>query len=259
MTRTLGSRRPSPAGGRGAAPRPFSSAERFAERARARRRKQWSRVGAVVLAIALAGVGIWMLWFSTLLTVETVRVAGVPTAEQQEIITVAKVPKGQPLVKVDTDAITERVRSRLSVAEARTARSWPHAVVITVRPRTAALVLQNPQGQLEVVDATGVRFGTVDQAPADIPVVTAESPEGAEKGALKAALSLVQALPADLADQVRTIKVSSANLVTFTLGDVAVTWGGADEPARKVAILRALLKTGPQSVDVSAPDTPVTR
>ena len=148
---------------------------------------------------------------------------------------------------------------RITVAEARTTRSWPHTITIDVRPRVAALVLKNPEGQLEVVDATGVKFGAVETAPSGIPVVTAESAEGAERDALKAALSLVRALPRDLSDQVGTITVSSANLVTFTIGEVAVTWGGADEPQRKVEILRALLKTGPTEVDVSAPDTPTTR
>ena len=92
-----------------------------------------------------------------------------------------------------------------------------------------------------------------------VPLVTASSDAGSSKEALKAALSLIRALPADLADQITTISVSSANLVTFKLGEVDVVWGGADQPTRKVAILRALLKTGPTAIDVSAPDTPVTR
>jgi cell division protein FtsQ len=213
----------------------------------------------MLLVLALTGALVWTVWFSTLLTLRTVTVEGVGGAERTAVIEAAKAPLGVPLVSVDTDAITERVRGRITVAEARVTRSWPHAITITVQPRVAALVLKNPQGQLEVVDATGVIFGQVPAAPPGVPVVSAASDAGADKSALMAALSLIKALPKDLADQVTTITVSSANLVTFTLGDVPVTWGGADQPARKIQILRALLKTHPSAIDISAPDTPVTR
>ena len=53
--------------------------------------------------------------------------------------------------------------------------------------------------------------------------------------------------------------MSTANLVSFTLGGVDVVWGGADAADRKLRILEALLPTDPAVIDVSAPDTPVTR
>lgn len=236
-----------------------SSQERFAARARAHRLRLWRRAGIVALGVAAGAGVVWAIWFSTLLTLRTVSVEGVAGPERTAIIEAARAPLGVPLVSVDTDAITDRVRNRITVAEARVTRSWPHAITITVQPRVAALVLKNPQGQLEVVDATGVIFGEVSTAPAGVPVVSASSDDGAAKAALVAALSLIKALPKDLEDQVTTITVSSANLVTFTLGEVPVTWGGADQPARKIQILRALLKTNPSAVDISAPDTPVTR
>ena len=55
------------------------------------------------------------------------------------------------------------------------------------------------------------------------------------------------------------VTVTSANLVRFTLGTRTVVWGGGDDAARKVAILMALLKTKASVIDVSAPETPVTR
>jgi cell division protein FtsQ len=79
------------------------------------------------------------------------------------------------------------------------------------------------------------------------------------RDALLAALTVVRALPEDLERQVSSVTVSSAELVTFTLGPRTVVWGGGEGTDRKVAILRALLRTGASVVDVSAPDTPVTR
>ena len=72
-------------------------------------------------------------------------------------------------------------------------------------------------------------------------------------------LALLDALPADLASGVSGIRVSSANLITFTLGKRSVVWGSGEDSGRKVAILTALLRTPAKVIDVSAPDTPVTR
>jgi cell division protein FtsQ len=40
---------------------------------------------------------------------------------------------------------------------------------------------------------------------------------------------------------------------------VSVVWGGQADGPKKLAVLEALLKTNPAVIDVSAPDTPVTR
>ena len=47
---------------------------------------------------------------------------------------------------------------------------------VDVVPRTAALVVKNPQGRLEVVDPEGVAFAVVRTAPKGVPVVTATGP-----------------------------------------------------------------------------------
>ena len=170
-----------------------------------------------------------------------------------------QVPAGTPLARVDTDAVGARVRERVTVAEVSVRRSWPGTLTVEVVPRSAALVVRNPQGRLEVVDAEGVTFGTVRAAPKRVPVVTATDPRGTSKEALLSSLALLDALPADLASGVSGIKVSSANLITFTLGKRSVVWGSGEDSERKVAILIALLKTPAKVIDVSAPDTPVTR
>ena len=74
-----------------------------------------------------------------------------------------------------------------------------------------------------------------------------------------ASLALLDALPPELSGKVSGITVSSANLVTFTLGRRTIVWGGGEDSARKVAILSALLRTKATVIDVSAPGTPVTR
>ena len=38
-----------------------------------------------------------------------------------------------------------------------------------------------------------------------------------------------------------------------------MVWGGIADGPKKLAVLEALLRTNPAVVDVSAPDTPITR
>ena len=152
-----------------------------------------------------------------------------------------------------------RVRERITVAEVSVRRAWPSTLAVDIVLRTPAIVVRNPQGQLEVADAEGVSFGVVKAAPKGVPVVKAVGAKGATREALQSALALLNALPSDLSSQVSGITVSSANLVTFTLGKRTVVWGSGADSERKVAILTALLPTKAKVIDVSAPETPVTR
>ncbi len=236
-----------------------SSADRFRDRATAHRRRPWRRVLAGMLVLVLAAGGGWVLGWSTLLSVRQVEVVGAKGKQREAVADLVDVADGTPLVRVDTEAVEARVRSLVTVAEVSARRVWPGTLEVRVVPRVAAIVVKNPQGRLEVVDATGVAFGIVDKAPSDVPVVTATGSRGTTPEAMRTSLALLRALPPDLARTVSRVTVTSADLVTFTLGKRTVVWGGADDAERKVAIIRALLTTKAKVIDVSAPDTPVTR
>ncbi|CCH80104.1 Cell division protein FtsQ [Nostocoides japonicum T1-X7] len=246
---------------RRAARRVTPSAARFAERARARRRRIVRRLLGALLAVALVAGCVWLVGFSSVLTVTHVRVEGVSGEEAGALRAIGEETVGRPLARVDTGAVAEQARARRAIAEASVSRSWPHTLVITAVHRTPALVLQNPDGGLEVVDSSGVRYAEVSTRPAGVPVVTAASSAGVSDDALAAALSVVRALPPSLDGDVSDITVSSANLVTFRHGRTEVVWGGAGEESLKIRIIEALLKSTPTPsvIDVSAPQTPVSK
>lgn len=236
-----------------------SSATRFRERALARRRRPWRRVLSVLIGIGVVVALVWVLGWSPLLGVRDVEVIGVEGAQADAVTALVQVPVGMPLARVDTAAVADRVRTQVRVAEVSVRRSWPGTLVVDVVERTPAIVVRNPEGQLEVVDATGVSFGVVKKAPAGVPVVTAVGSRGTSREALLGALTLLDELPSELAAEVSAVKVSSATLMTFTLGGRTIVWGSAQEGPRKVEILQALLTTKAKIIDVSAPNTPVTR
>ena len=236
-----------------------AEANRFRERALSARRRSWRRWLAWLAGAGLLALVAWVVGWSPLLGVDDVEVSGVTGAEQRAVAELVRVPVGTPLARVDTGAVVDRVRTRITVAEVSVRRSWPGTLAVDVVPRTAALVVKNPQGRLEVVDPEGISFAVVRTAPKGVPVVTATGAKGMTPEALQSSLALLEALPADLAAKVTSLKVSSADLVTFTLGKRTVVWGSGEASERKVEILRALLRTKAKVIDVSAPDTPVTR
>ncbi|GAA4406464.1 hypothetical protein GCM10023168_21350 [Fodinibacter luteus] len=236
-----------------------SAANRFRERALSNRRRPWRRALLTALAVGVVAGLVWVLGWSTVFGVEEVDVTGTTGTEAEAVAELVEVAPGTPLARVDTDAVADRVRSRVTIAEVSVRRSWPRTLSVEVVERTPAIVVRNPEGRLEVVDAEGVSFRVVRTAPKGVPVVTAAGSRGTTREALQASLALLEALPSDLAPQVSGITVSSANLVTFTLGKRTVVWGGGEDSERKVAILAALLPTKAKVIDVSAPDTPVTR
>ncbi len=235
-----------------------SSRARFEHRA-SRVRRRWLRLALVAwLAVALvAGLG-WLVGFSPVLASTSVRVEGVDDADAGAVLEAAAVPLGTPLVRLDTGRIAERVQSQVRFVRAATVhRAWPQTVVVEVSPRAALLAVRGPDDQVSLVDDQGVSFRDVETVPAGLPVVSSTDTP-AEDG-LVAAVEVLRLLSDGQRSTVTGITVSSADLVTFMLGKVQVVWGGRGEGAKKLAVLNALLKTDPDVVDVSAPDTPVTR
>jgi cell division protein FtsQ len=236
-----------------------SSRSRFAARAAAVRRRPWL-VAAWALAVVAVLVGaLWLVELSPVLAARTVRVEGVPAGAAADIRRRAEVPVGTPLARVDTEAIAQRVIESGTLAEVSVARSWPRTIVIAASLRKPVLAFTNPQGQVKVADKNGVVYATVRTAPKGVPVITAAS--GApDRGALLAAISVLEAMSGRQRDRVTDVRVSTANLVTLKLGTVTVVWGGASEPQLKVKVMTALLgQKDVRTVDVSAPRTPITR
>ena len=141
---------------------------------------------------------VWLAFWSPVLAVRSVQVSGVTGADRTAVVDLVGVEEGTPL------AGSTSTPSRSGCAPAAPSPRSPSSAA--GRPpcasapcsRQPALVLKNPQGQLEVVDSTGVSYDIVTAPPAGIPVVTAASTKGTTKEALEAALSVVRTLPPDL-------------------------------------------------------------
>jgi cell division protein FtsQ len=219
---------------------------------------------AATLAAVLAAAGglIWLGWFSTVLTATSVHVEGASGAEAELVREVADVPLGGPLMRVDTDGVVSRLETGRAWTDIRVRRALPHSIVIHVTPRTPVLALRNLQGQLELVDESGVAYRVAAKAPKGVPVVTAGS-AGVSPAGLRAALAALAALPGSVRSQVADVTVGGADQVSFTIsgkqGRRTVVWGSAGNEQAKARLVGILLKKAGATIDVSVPDLPVVR
>ncbi|MYS11495.1 FtsQ-type POTRA domain-containing protein [Streptomyces sp. SID6041] len=225
-----------------------------------------TRVLLLALAVLLLTAGgLWALYGSNWFRVERVKTSGTSVLTPEEIEAAAAVPMGAPLVSVDTEAIEARLRRGFPRIESvDVVRSWPHGIGLKVTERKPVLLIEKGKGFVEV-DATGMRFATVDAAPRGIPRLvldSAASPSLRRFGAdrlLREAVRVRGELPAEIARDTRVVRVTSYDSVTLELTrGRTVFWGSGEHGPVKARVLTALLKATPKAghFDVSAPTEP---
>lgn len=237
----------------------MAGSRRFAARVR-RRRWEWARPRLVAGAAAAAVVlGVWVVFFSSLLAVRHVTVTGTSRTSSDQVRAVAAVPVGTPLARLHAAGIRQRLHALPTVGAVRVQRRWPATVRLRIVERLPVAVLKRGTESV-LVDANGVTFAPASAGGLADMVELVRPAAGPGDPATRAALGVLAALPPDLHDQVRTLSASSAASVTFTLRSGAtVVWGDALDNDRKAAVLTALLRRPAKVYDVSAPGIAVTR
>lgn len=245
------------------------AAQRFAERAQARRRVARHKVVAVVAVVLGAAVLGWVGFFSPVLGLDADQVDVVVddaagdaggTVAVDDVRAVVAVHAGEPLPRLDTATLRTELLAVHGVKDVRVVRDWPRGLTVTVTARVPVAAV--PEGdQVALLDADGVRLRTEPVAPEGLPVVDVPV---ADTRALLAALTVVDALPPDLAGQVATVAAPTQDTVTLTLADgVQVVWGSAEDNALKAQVVATLRAdetlAGVTTIDVSAPRLPVLR
>ena len=126
---------------------------------RRRRRRKRNRIIAEVVAalVVLILVAIWIVRSSSLLCVDTIEVHGTHLLTASQVEQAAKVVKGQPLARVNTDDVAARVMAMDIVQQAEVHRKWPHTVVIDVTELKISYQVKTPGGYLWI-DPSGRIF-----------------------------------------------------------------------------------------------------
>jgi cell division protein FtsQ len=220
------------------------------------------RRGKVLLGLAAAVVllatAVWVVGFTGVLGVRTVAVIGVRALSADQVRTVAAVPDGQPLARVDTAAVAERVRALAGVARVAVSRSWPGTVRITVTERRGVAVVRR-DGAGWLIDGSGVVFQRLPAGRRTLPLLEVPG-AGPDDPATLVALSALTALSPEVARQVTAVRAPTAESVTLTLSrGRTVLWGGAGQASAKAAVLAALLRRPGTHYDISTPSVVTVR
>lgn len=232
------------------------SRRRFARRQWARRWLAWRPVLALLFVASLVVGSLWLVFFSSVLAVQVVEVDGARTLGQAEVRSVAAVPDGQPLARVDLDAIRARVEALAVVRSAEVTRQWPDGVLISIEERTAIAVV-DIGGRIRGMDADGVVFRDYATAPPGLPRVRTSAET--RNDALQEAAQVVAALPDDISVRVAYVSVATIDQIELVLKDGrTVTWGSAEESEPKAEVLVRLLRQPARHYDVSVPGNATT-
>jgi cell division protein FtsQ len=212
----------------------------------------------LLVAALLLGAG-WLVFFSSVLAVDGVRVTGTHVLSPDAVRNAAVVPMGGPLATVNLDAITARVEKLPAVKTVDVSRAWPHDVRIDVTERRAVAVVE-PQsgGQAHAVDEDGVQFRAFAHPPRGLPAIRIKNGVGAD--ALTEAARVAGSLPPGLARKVAFVEVHTVDTISLVLhSGRMVRWGSADGSADKARVLAVLLRQKASFYDVSVPGQPIIR
>ena len=245
------------------APRPPRWRIRWPWRGRGRLPKPpWKAVFFAGTAVVIVGVMAWALLGSSLLVVRSVRVTGNgQVVSTGQVLAAARVTLGQPLIRVDTGAISRRVEQLRQVQSAQVSKGWPTTLVITVQLRKPAFALP-VHGGYALLDPYGVNIRDVTRKPAGLPVLTVNTTSRSLRGspAVRAAAKVLGELPRGTAKQVRGVTTGGPNDVTVQLANGSVVvWGGAERGRIKAKELRILMRRHARVYDVSGVGTAMTR
>jgi len=221
-------------------------------------------LGAAAAAVVVGATG-WLLLLSPVLALDVDRltVAGDGgVVEPADVVAVVAAHDGVPLPRLDTVGLRRELLRVPGVRGAEVTREWPTGlrVVLVAREPVAAVPLA--EGGVALLDRDGVRVGAADEAPEGLPLV--DVPVDGDARTLEAVLTVLEQLPAELAEQVAGVAARSRDTVTLELSDgQLVEWGSADRTALKAEVLLTLRASSAAAdaavIDVSAPTLPITR
>ncbi len=238
--------------------------ERFAHRSKVlRSRPRWAALWVGCVALLIAAV-VYLVGFAPVFALEDVVVTGgsaeVAALAQEN----SEPPIGEPLARVDTEAMSSRVAVDTRIEQVKVSRDWPSGVAIEVTMRSPAAVVKQPGKPLRLVDANGVIFDEVSKRPQDLPQISAARGE-VDPDSLAGAVAARAALGEPFAQEVSSMNVTADGELRFKVGVIGVQWGRPHKADLKAAATRALLAQEPidpegetkMTIDVTAPQAPV--
>ncbi len=227
--------------------------------------KRRLRVLLMVVLIALLSVAGVLLSKSSLLDVDEVVVVGADSELEKLIVVVANIPKSKPILEIDTQAISTRIKEIPSVKDAKVSRSFGGKVTVSVTLRKPSVLLSN-LGHWFLIDLEGRVLEQVSELPPNLeyPIVEGNFKdlrigEWVPDQALFAIELAANLPPVLLADISYVSSDDGIELILF--GEGKILFGDAEALESKILAASTILEqvdlTELIHIDVRTPDKPV--
>lgn len=244
--------------------------EERALRQRKAQRKMTLRLISIIAAVVLLFGGGLALYVSPVCTIEKVRVEGADHLTQEEMLTLAAVPSGTTLLRVDTAQIEKNCLRDAWIEKVRVSREFPSTLVISVTEREIAAVVEVPSevnytSRLWAIAADKMWLMPIpdqdsEQGQAINPQIyedvesvlrITDVPFGAkvEIGTyctdvnINNALSVVAGMTTQLKDRVVKVSATDSESTTLVLDNgIEIAFGTAENTREKERIILALLE-----------------
>ena len=228
-----------------------------------RRRRLW--LAWIVLAAVVIGVGGFAATQSKLLDVDEVQVllTGNGPLTVADVVGVAGVSTGTPMVTVDLDALAARVRGLAYAAEVVAERDWPSTVRVWVAVRLPVVSAVEPGGRVALLDANGTVLEQVVNADPLLPTIRVD--RGGRRGTLVTGidplLRAAEAVPPDLGAWILALSPAGHGVRAEMVGGVMVDLGLGEDYLDEMRSLATVLTRAElrclESINVSIPQNPV--
>lgn len=224
------------------------------------RRRLKIAVGFGVLLFLAAAA--WGTTRSPLLDLDRIELSGIQRLSRAEVLAVAGIERGMPLLDVDASAIERRLEALSAVGNAEVARYFPNRVTIQLDERSPIAFVPAKSGWAKV-DQAGRFIAISKERDEPLPAIAGldpvdKGPVGGERA--NAGLAVAGAMPPKVREQFDEIRVESDATVTLLMkSKTVIDVGPATDLAAKMIAIETMLAQelkGVEKIDVRVPSTP---
>jgi len=219
---------------------------------------------AITTTLIIFGAGSYLLGWSSVLTVKQIEISGAPTlTSEKEIAKSLDLSTGDKLARVDSRALSNRLKANSWVESADIARNWFNGkVTVEIYPRVPVALYTEPGKPQVALDASGEIFNLPGELPSGLPSVSATS---VASGLI--AIEVFTEMPKEFSDGIDRLTAGSpTNLVIdgkFNSRTLQIIWGDGKDTLLKIKVISALLDLPENKsirlIDVTAPNAPIVK
>ncbi|MCX2163161.1 hypothetical protein HMPREF3098_08400 [Corynebacterium sp. HMSC28B08] len=207
-------------------------------------------IAGVIAAIVVVAIALYAF---PVLKVSSIEVEGVQNADAGVVKEAASVGSSANMLRVDTDAVAEKVAQVPWVEQVTVSRAWPSTLKVQVTEHTPVAYFRNGNEVSAVNEAGKVFLKGV--APEGAKEIAGVKPEDSK--AITAATTAITALHPKVREKLERVEAKTAESLVLQFAEgKTVVWGSAERASEKAEATRVVLTQEGKKWNVSNPAMP---